>query len=82
MSLGFPLFSLHQNKPPSKQFERKRVSYVPGLEEDYVAYPVWQPPPQASSLNAAPSQQIARTGRGRVSGLSRLYNGQMPKGYR
>lgn len=82
MSLGFPLFSLHQNKPPSKQFERKRVSYVPGLEEDYVAYPVWQPPAQASSFNAAPSQQITRSGRGRVTGLSRLYNGQMPKGYR
>lgn len=50
MALGFPLYSLHRNKPPSKQFTRRRVSYQPGLEpDDQIPHPVWTPPQQASS---------------------------------
>jgi len=82
MGLGFPLFSLHQNKPPQKQYGRKRVSYVPGLTEETTEYAVWQPPSQASSTGFQPGQAISRSGRGKVDGLHRIINRQMPKGYR
>ena len=48
MGLGFPLYSLHADKPPALQFVRKRVSYQPGLEPDSaVPHPVWQTPDHA-----------------------------------
>lgn len=81
MALGFPLFSLHQNKPPSKQFERRRVSYVPGLTEETVEYPIWQEPAQASSTGFQPSLGVTRRG-SKVTGVERFYNRTMPKGYR
>lgn len=80
MGLGFPLFSLHQNKPPSKQFARRRVEFQPGLDEDTVQYPVWQPPAQASSLPLVAQRVSYR--RGRPDGLERVVNPGMPRGYR
>lgn len=47
MAIGFPLFSLHQNKPPSQQHARKKVSYAPVVPGDPVVHPTWQPPAQA-----------------------------------
>lgn len=45
LALGHVLLSLHMNKPPSQQFARKRVSYIPGLTpEASVAHPIWTPP--------------------------------------
>jgi hypothetical protein len=82
MAIGFPLFSLHQNKPPSKQFARKRVDYVPGLTEDLVSYPVWTSPAHATSRPFQPAQAVTRSRHGRPAGLDRLYNHSMPKGYR
>lgn len=82
MAIGFPLFSLHQNKPPSKQYARKRVEYQPGLSEEMVTYPIWTPPGQSTSRPFQPAQSPIRTRQGRVAGLDRVYNPQMPRGYR
>lgn len=82
MALGFPLFSLHMNKPPSKQFTRKRVQYAPGLQEDDgIPHPIWTPPAQAQS--AAFVGRIAqRMYRNQKFGaLQRIVNRQMPKGF-
>jgi len=50
LAIGHPLLSLHMNKPPSKQFARKRVSYAPGMVADVgIPHPIWTPPDQASS---------------------------------
>jgi len=50
MATGIVLFSLHQNKPPSQQYARKRVSYTPNVEGDApIVHPQWTPPAQASS---------------------------------
>lgn len=46
MAIGFPLFSLHQNKPPAQQFPRQKVAYVPGIPGEPVTHPQWAPPAQ------------------------------------
>ena len=83
MALGFPLYSLHRNKPPSKQFARKRVSYQPGLQpEDTIPHPVWTPPMQASSRPFSPSaapvgaQPVLRSRD--YGALGRAYHRNMP----
>jgi hypothetical protein len=82
MALGIPLFSLHQNKPPQKQFARKRVEYQPGLQEDDgVAYPIWTPPQQAQSSRPVMPASVVRGRTGRAE-LVRSLNHGMPKGYR
>ena len=81
MALGFPLFSLHQNKPPAKQFTRKRVQYQPDGIEETVSYVVWSPPAQALSLKAPISQPVVRGRDGHVE-LARVVNLTMPKGFR
>lgn len=44
MAIGFPLFSLHMDKPPQQQFARRRVEYVPGGEDQIKPnYAIWQP---------------------------------------
>lgn len=59
MSLGFPLYSLHRNKPPTKQFTRKRVSYAPGLASEIaVPHPTWTHSSQASSTPFTPSARV------------------------
>lgn len=51
MGIGFPLYSLHMNKPPLKQFTRRRVAYQPGLSpEPRTPHPIWTPGDQASSV--------------------------------
>lgn len=83
MAIGFPLFSLHMNKMPSKQYTRKRVEYAPGLQEDEgIAHPVWTPPAQASStaFQGRLAQRLYRDGRG--AHLQRIVNRDMPKGFR
>jgi len=53
LALGHVLLSLHMNKPPQKQFARKRVSYVPGLAPDAgVVHPIWTPPEVAQAPKA------------------------------
>lgn len=82
MALGFPLFSLHQNKPPSKQYARRRVEYEPGFDSGEIKhYPIWQPGSQETGA-FAPAQQILRGRQGRPNGLHRLVNQRMPRGYR
>jgi hypothetical protein len=50
MALGFPLYSLHADKPPHLQYVRQRVSYQPGVEADpTVPHPVWTPPEYATA---------------------------------
>lgn len=45
LALGHVLLSLHMNKPPAKQYARRRVSYVPGLDPDPgTPHPVWKAP--------------------------------------
>lgn len=83
MGIGFPLFSLHMNKPPSKQYARKRVDYAPGLvEDDGIVHPTWQPPVQAQS-RAFPGRLTHRIYRDdRHGALGRVVNPQMPRGFR
>ena len=81
MAFGFPLFSLHQNKPPQLQFARKRVGYEPGLDEDTVEYPIWTPPSQSLSTGFQPTVGVTTRGR-RVTGIGRYVNKNMPIGYR
>lgn len=77
MSLGFPLFSLHQNKPPSKQFPRKKVAYAPALQEQTgERHPVWQAPAVALASawrgnSHAPVQRIVARGLRAHGGLGR-----------
>lgn len=50
MGLGFPLYSLHADKPPHLQYVRQRVSYAPGVEADpAVPHPVWTVPDYAKA---------------------------------
>jgi hypothetical protein len=82
MGLGFPLYSRHRNKPPSQQYTRRRVSYVPGLEEDQpIAHPTWKAPAQASSTPFRPQHQQIFRNRGRGA-LGRLSNPDVPIRYR
>lgn len=81
MAFGFPLFSLHMNKPPHQQFTRKRVNYEPGLEEETTVYPIWTPPAQAQSLGPQPTQEVSRSLRGAYQFL-RHVNRDMPRGFR
>ncbi len=83
MGLGFPLYSLHMNKPPSQQFARRRVSYQPGLAADaQIAHPQWTPPGQASSQpwRAGRSQPLFRD-RGRGA-LGRFADPNLPIRFR
>jgi len=83
MAFGLQLFSLHINKPPTKQFARKRVEYQPGLVEDEgIPHPVWRPPDQASSSAFAGQleQKVYRDHHG--SRLTRVVNSTLPKGFR
>jgi len=82
MSLGFPLLSLHQGKHPSQQFQRKRVSYEPGLESDPpVSYPTWTPAAQSSSTPFKQTgQQIFR--RRDKGALDRYRNPNLPIRFR
>lgn len=81
MALGIILFSLHMNKPPIKQYGRKRVSYAPGLQEDDgVAHPIWTPPVQAQSRAFTKvTQRVYRDSR--FGSLQRVVNRGMPKGF-
>lgn len=83
MAFGFPLFSLHMNKPPHKQYERKRLSYAPGLQaDDQVAYPIWTPPAQALSTGPQPVQELTRARRGGSLTLEPYINPDLERGYR
>lgn len=85
MGLGFPLFSLHVGKPPSKQFSRRKVDYAPGLEpEPGLAHPIWTPPTQSLSTPFAASigQRVFRRHQLQPWELQRATNAHMPKGYR
>lgn len=80
MALGFPLYSLHINKPPTQQYTRRRVQYQPGLAEDQpIAHPAWTPPDQArSDLFRPVSSPIYNTPlRGRGA-LGRYSNPNLP----
>jgi hypothetical protein len=85
MALGFPLFSLHMNKPPAKQFARRRVEYAPGMPVETVAHPTWTPPAMAIARpGPLPSQPILarRAGGLRAGyGLGRYVNRSMPRGF-
>jgi len=88
MGLGIVLFSLHMNKPPHKQFARKRIEYAPGLTEPAAApHPIWTPPTTMvaqpfRSGASVPAHSVIQTARGRLEGLTRITNQAMPKGYR
>lgn len=74
MGLGFPLYSLHMNKPPAKQFGRRRVAYQPGLTPDArPAHPTWKPPAQAASqvFTGRVAHPLARFG-SRFGSLGRI----------
>ena len=80
MSIGFPLYSLHQHKMPKDQFARKRVEYAQGLEEEGRAYPIWTPPQIALSSDVA--HAVSRpNSRGRLH-LERAINRRIPERYR
>jgi len=86
LAIGHPLLSLHMNKPPSKQYARRRVSYVPGLSTDpAVPHPTWTQPDQARSRPFA-GRVVQPLGRGGLAGrepvLGRIVNRQMPSRYR
>jgi hypothetical protein len=50
MALGIPLFCMHMDKPPAKQFRRRRVDYTADVVHDPAPpYPVWLPPLQAQA---------------------------------
>lgn len=50
MAFGIPLFCMHMDKPPARQYQRRRVNYAAGMpSEDGVVHPTYQPPAQASS---------------------------------
>lgn len=69
MALGFPLFSLHMNKPAVRQYARKRVAYVPGDEGEVKPnYAIWRPDNQALDLPNPALLRPYRTGglRGQV----------------
>lgn len=85
LGLGFPLFSLHMGTPPTRQYARQRVSYVPS-DEDHVKpnYPVWQPDAQARDVTR-PDQVMRvarRQGFARQVQVDRFINHRMPRGYR
>jgi hypothetical protein len=82
-ALGFPLFSLHMGKPPSKQYTRQRIALLPGGEAAMtINHPIWTPPSQASSRPFQPAMQLHRESlRGGVA-LLRYVNRQMPEGFR
>lgn len=82
MGLGFPLYSLHVDKPPALQFVRQRVNYEPGLEPDAaVPHPVWQTPDYAKAP-ARPrpvTSQLLRPGYNRKRGaLGPYHNPNVP----
>jgi len=80
MAIGFPLYSLHMNKPPQAQFGRRRVSYAPGLSEDpRPPHPTWSPGAQESS-RAFQGQVVHPAGlqRGRYAGLGQIVARQIP----
>lgn len=84
MGIGFPLFSLHMNKPPQRQFARRRVEYVPGADPEPKAnYATWKPDNQAQDL---PNPLLLRpqraVGLSAQIGLLRDQNARMPRGYR
>ena len=84
MAVGFPLFSLHMGKPPSRQFTRQRVSYVPGSEPEVKPnYAIWQADNQALDLPNQVAMQTRRTYglRGQIE-VARAINRKMPQGYR
>lgn len=83
MGIGFPLFSLHMGKAPKRQFARKRVEYVPGVDPEVrPSYATWKPDNQALDLPHPALLRPQRTGlRGQVQ-LLRSENTRMPRGYR
>ena len=65
MAIGFPMFSLHVGKPPSKQFSRRKVEdrYAPGLEgEPEIPHPTWSEPDYARSAPAAAAPHLRQQG--------------------
>ena len=82
MAIGIPLFSLHQNKPPSKQYARQRVEYASVIDDGIQDYAVWTPPEAALSTGFQPRQEVTFSRRGRVNGLARYVNRSLPKGFR
>ena len=82
LALGFPLFSLHMNKLPSKQFVRQRVQYQPGLVDDEgIPHPIAPVPMQAQSAALTDIvHKVYRDHRGQR--LTRITNRQMPEGFR
>jgi hypothetical protein len=72
MATGIVMFSLHMNKPPSQQLQRRRVEFVGANPEDLVIHPSWQPPSTDVAQPFRPGargQAIAVNGRGRITGL-------------
>lgn len=85
MSLGIVHFSLEQGKPAHRQFQRKRVSYEPGLAADPAApHPTWTPGLQSSSTPFGPNRRVEqRLFRLRGKGsLDRYVNPDLPIRYR
>jgi hypothetical protein len=82
IGIGLPLFSLHINKPPTRQYARQRVQYQPGLQEEGVAHPIWTPPEQASSVafSGRVTQRMYRNTSG--GALQRVVNNSLPRGFR
>lgn len=84
MALGFPLFSLHMNKPPLKQYARKRVQYIPGGDQEVKPnYAIWQSEDQGRDIPNPALMRVQRVGgmRGQVE-LARVINSGMPRGFR
>lgn len=85
MAIGFPLFSLHMGKAPSRQFARQRVQYVPGGDPEVKPnYAIYQADPSQSQDVPTPAMmRVQRVGglRGQIE-LARAINGRMPKDYR
>lgn len=84
MALGFPLFSLHMNKPPAKQYTRRRVSYQPGLQEDErPAHPIWTPPAYATAQPYSEQHHAVQgVGRRNWPTLKPIRSRFMPDGFR
>lgn len=76
MGLGFPLFSLHVGKPPTRQYTRQRVESIP-TDDDIVRnnYATWQPGDQASDRPPQVILPVVRSlGRRQTVELARLLN--------
>lgn len=84
MGLGIVLFSLHMNKPPSKQFQRKRINYAPGLAGEMpVVHPTFVAPTYAIGTAFKPGMAhgVLSNARGQWNRLGPMHNPNVPKRY-